>query len=124
VGYEQIPQGTSLREYTEVSINSFTDGDANFEMVESRSTTLSGLPAHKIVFTSSSYEYGEAKSMAVWTVIGDRAFTILLQSEKAAYERYIPLVEELVDSFVITYKGDDSGKGNANLELETKEFLP
>lgn len=118
IGYEDVPVGTSLGEYTQGTIASFTEGTSNFEMIESRDTVLSGNLAHKITFTASSFEFGETKSTATWTLKDDRAYLLYFDSQASTYDRYIPAAQDMIDSFVIL-----QGSGNQDDE-STGELIP
>lgn len=60
------------------------------------------IPAHRVVyeFNLSQIDY---KKMDVWTTKGDLGFIISYIAEKRNYENYLPTIQEMVDSFEISY---------------------
>lgn len=124
VGYEEIPRGTTLGQYTHASINAFSSGDEYFEMIEDGAATLDGFPAHKITFETFSYDFGiDIKATAIWTVHQDRAYIVLFQSARADYDTYIPQVEDMIESLDIGSDATGSGSPSPELGLETAKFL-
>ena len=61
------------------------------------------IPAHRILyeFNLSQIDY---KKMDVLTIKGDLGFIISYIAEKRNYENYLPTIQEMVDSFEISYQ--------------------
>jgi len=78
-------------------------GLPGFHMINSSSLVLSGVPAHKIIYTFSSPlpMPSEFQSMNIWTIKGNTAYTISYSEAKSEYLKHLPAIEKIVRSFVI-----------------------
>lgn len=78
-------------------------GLPGFHMINSSSLVLSGVPAHKIIYTFSSPVPmpSEFQSMNIWTIKGNTAYTISYSEAKSEYLKHLPAIEKIVRSFVI-----------------------
>lgn len=80
---------------------------ANFQLIKSYGTTFAGNPAHKIVYsftepslvTPSEFVF---QSMNLWTINGDKKYTISYSQPVEEYPTYLGIVQHMVDSFEIT----------------------
>lgn len=80
---------------------------ANFQLIKSYGTTFAGNPAHKIVYsftepslvTPSEFVF---QSMNIWTINGDKKYTISYSQPVEEYPTYLGIVQHMVDSFEIT----------------------
>lgn len=79
----------TFNEYTNMKIDS-TEG----QIIESNSTILAGLPAHKIVISNSVL-----KTMQVWTLKDDRIFTITYQAEEEDFQNDLQVAQRMINSF-------------------------
>ena len=87
-------------------------------IIESNLTSLAGNPAHKMVLstlignessssppppTISSNNSSEAglKIMQIWTVKGNKVYTITFSAPQAKYDNYLPTIQKMIDSFEI-----------------------
>jgi hypothetical protein len=79
---------------------------ANFQLIKSYGTTFAGNPAHKIVYsftepslvTPSEFVF---QSMNIWTINGDKKYTISYSQPVEEYPTYLGIVQHMVDSFEI-----------------------
>ena len=79
----------------------------NFQLIASNATTFAGNPAHRIVYsftepsivTPSDFQF---QSMNVWTIRGDKEYTISYSQPLEEYPTYLGVVQQLVESFEIT----------------------
>lgn len=79
---------------------------ANFLLIKSYGTTFAGNPAHKIVYsftepslvTPSEFVF---QSMNIWTINGDKKYTISYSQPVEEYPTYLGIVQHMVDSFEI-----------------------
>lgn len=85
-------QNMTFDEYTNMKIDS-TEG----QIIESNSTTLANLPAHEIVITTDVL-----KSMLVWTIKDDRAYTVTYESEVEDFQNDLQVAQRMIESFQIT----------------------
>ena len=78
----------------------------NFELISSNDTTFAGNPAHKIVYsftepslvTPSDFQF---QSMNVWTIEGDKQYTLSYSQPIEEYPTYLGVVQQIIDSFKI-----------------------
>ncbi|MDQ3838900.1 MAG: DUF1795 domain-containing protein [Thermoproteota archaeon] len=79
----------------------------NFQLISSNETTFAGNPAHKIVYsftepslvTPSDFQF---QSMNVWTIKGDKQYTLSYSQPIEEYPTYLGVVQQIVESFKIT----------------------
>jgi eukaryotic-like serine/threonine-protein kinase len=83
----------TLEEYTNTQINPTEEN-----LLESNTTTLSGIPGYKIVFTNLE----GLKTMQVWTIKDDKEYIITYVAKEEDYEKDLQIVQKMIDSFKIT----------------------
>lgn len=93
---KNLPKTFTFDEYTKISLDQLKTKGAS--MIEQKKTTLSGLPAYKVVYTSPS----DIKFMQVWVLKGGREylFTYAAKTE-SDYDEEIAMAQEMVDSLEI-----------------------
>jgi hypothetical protein len=105
---------SSLANTTEAALSSLTKQNLvlanltlpNFELFSSNDTTFAGNPAHKIVYsftepsmvTPSDFQF---QSMNVWTIKGDKQYTLSYSQPIEEYPTYLGVVQQIIDSFKI-----------------------
>jgi len=95
---QSLPAGTTLQEYTNLSLANAGSIVTDFHVVSSRTTTLSSLPAQELEYTGSV----GAKSLhffAEWTVVGTSAYVLTYTAEPASYQRYLAEAVAIIHSF-------------------------
>jgi hypothetical protein len=78
----------------------------NFQLIASNGTTFAGNPAHRIVYsftepsivTPSAFQF---QSMNVWTIKGDKVYTVSYSQPKEEYPTYLGVVQQMIESFKI-----------------------
>lgn len=90
---ETIPsaQNMTFEQYSNARVNS-----AEGQILESNSTVLAGLPAREIVFTNM-----DLKTMQVWTVKDDRAYTISYIAPEEDFQNDLLIAKRMIESFQI-----------------------
>ena len=79
----------------------------NYHLIESNTTSFAENPAHRIVYsftepslvTPSDFPF---QSMNIWTINGDRKYTISYSQPIEEYPTYLGVVQRLIESFEIT----------------------
>jgi hypothetical protein len=66
-----------------------------------QNATLAGNPAHQI-FLDYSYDDNSKDATEIWTVKDDKIYLIEFVAKDGVYSSYLPLVNEMIDSFQIT----------------------
>ena len=82
----------------------------NFQLIESNITTLANNPAYKIISTFTNSRSGgddplhspQFQTMTIWTIKGDRMYTISYSQIPSEFSRYLPIIQKMIDSFEIT----------------------
>jgi hypothetical protein len=102
-----------LVEYVSSQIDDRRENKEDFTLMESGPVTITGnSPAHKALYTFIKGEEetnpGETnKVYRIWTIVGDKAYTIAYVSEPNQYDQFLPTFQRMVDSFSID-AGDSS----------------
>jgi hypothetical protein len=96
----------TLEQLTDKTIEQLRKQVSLFRLLESNSTTLSGLPAHKIVYTGLSDPFGNGKELmykvtSVWTLSGARAYVVTYAIFEEEYPTYLPVAERMIGSLEI-----------------------
>jgi hypothetical protein len=65
-------------------------------------TTLGGQPAYKVIYTDNSQLGGPTKNAEIWTIVANRAYTILYAADEINYATYLPIGQQIVNSFALT----------------------
>jgi hypothetical protein len=91
----------SLEEYTQNSLNAFSTMSDTIMVLESSPGTLSGFPAHEIIY-SSSLENLNLKKMQIFTIVNDNmAYVVTFGAEESQFNKYMPLIMKMVNSITI-----------------------
>jgi PsbP-like protein len=91
----------SLDEYTQNSLNAFRSMSDRISILESSPSTLSGLPAHEITYTSGLQNLS-LKKMQTFTIVNDNtAYVVTFGAEESQFNKYIPAITKMVNSLRI-----------------------
>lgn len=72
------------------------------EIIETSSTTLAFKPAFKIIYTGKDRENNlDLKNLQIWTLKANKAYIITYSAEQEDYDKFIPVVEEMIKTFEI-----------------------
>jgi hypothetical protein len=83
----------NLQKFIELSIASVKTS-SDFKLLESTPTTLSGLPAHQIVYLANN-----TKTLLVATVRNNVFYWLQYASEPKSYLKFLSSVEQMISSF-------------------------
>ena len=91
----------SLEEYTQNSLNAFSTMSDTVRILESSPSTLSGFPAHEIIY-SSSMENLNLKKLQIFTIVNDNtAYVVTFGAEESQFNKYNPVIMKMVNSIRI-----------------------
>jgi hypothetical protein len=91
----------SLEEYTQNSLNAFRTMSDSISILESTPRTLSGLPAHEIIY-SSGLQNLSLKKMQIFTIVNDNtAYVVTFGAEESQFNKYNPVIMKMVNSIRI-----------------------
>jgi hypothetical protein len=87
----------SLDSYTEAAIGQVESFD-NFQLLNSSSTTLGGLPAHMIVYTFTDGQT-PLQNLQAWTVKDGIAYILTYGGIPEEFDSSLPSMQSVLDSF-------------------------
>jgi hypothetical protein len=91
----------SLEEYTQNSLSAFRSMSDRISILESSPSTLSGLPAHEITYSSGLQDLN-LKKMQIFTIVnGSTAYVVTFGAEESQFDKYIPAIMKMVNSLRI-----------------------
>ena len=94
VAVDETSGNMNLQQFIEVSIAQTMRENSDFEQLESTPTTLSGLPAHQIVYLANNLKW-----LVVVTVRKNIFYWLQYCSEPAKYQKFLSSVEQMISSF-------------------------
>lgn len=101
----------TLDNIVELNLNTSRQQLSNFSLLESNATTISSenQSAYKIVYTNTNKDPTfplKFKTMQIFTIKDGQLYTISYVSEASQYSRYLPTIENMIDSVAFS---DDTG---------------
>lgn len=104
-----LQKNMTLDKLVELNLNSSRQQLSNFSLVESNATTLSSenRSAHKIVYTNTNKDPNfplKFKTMQIFTIKDGQLYTVSYVSEVSQFSRYLPTIENMIDSITFTKK--------------------
>ncbi len=96
-----ISNNTALYNYTSAAITSYLESypDLKFSEVSSTNLTNAAIPAYKLV---ASHTQDALDFMQIFAINEDKVYTITYTSETTRYSTYLPIIEEMINSFEVT----------------------
>jgi hypothetical protein len=95
---EVLPSSNfSLDSYTEAAVSQVESFD-NFQLLNSSSTTIGGLPAHMIVYTFTDGQT-PLQNLQAWTVKDGIAYIITYGGVPEEFDSSLPSIQSVLDSF-------------------------
>jgi hypothetical protein len=91
----------SLEVYTQNSLNAFSTMSDTIMVLESSPSTLSGLPAHEIIYSSILGNLN-LKKMQIFTIVNDNtAYVVTFGAEESQFNKYSHVIMKMVNSIRI-----------------------
>jgi hypothetical protein len=95
-------KGIALAQYASGGISDLKQSLKNFKLVGlTTNNVLSGLPAYKSIYTYAD-QNTIFKDMEIGAIKGDKAYILTYEAGINEYEKYLPIIQELINSFQIT----------------------
>jgi hypothetical protein len=96
-----ISNNTALSNYTTAALISYLESfpDLKFNELSWTNLTNSAIPAYKLV---ASHTQEGLDFMQIFAIKEDKLYTILYTSDKTRYSTYLPIIEEMINSFEVT----------------------
>src|SRR5919106_1288160 len=97
-----ISNNTALSNYTSAALASYLESYPDFELIDLSSTNLTNtaIPAYKLV---ASRTQDGLDFIQIFAIKENKVYAILYSSEKTRYSTYLPIIEEMINSFEVTY---------------------
>lgn len=110
----------SLESYTENSLKAFNNMSDTIKITKSSKDTLSGIPAHQLIYTSTGIRGLTLQKMQVFTVVNNNtAYVITYGAEVPEYQKNLQNVQKMIDSIKIDEKAMENVKENQNQPTKT-----
>jgi hypothetical protein len=99
----------TLDNLVELNINASTKQLSNFSLLESNATTISSenQSAYRIIYTNTNKDPNfplKFKTMQVFAIEGGQLYILSYVSEDSQYRRYLPTIENMIQSITFTKK--------------------
>jgi hypothetical protein len=97
-----ISNNTAVSDYTTAALASYLESFPDLKFNELSSTNLTNsaaIPAYKLVATQTQ---DSRDFMSIVAIKDDKVYTITYSSEKTRYSTYLPIIEEMINSFEVT----------------------
>jgi hypothetical protein len=95
-------KGIALAQYASGSISDLKQSVKNFKLVGlNTNSVLAGLPAYKSIYTYVG-ENTIFKDMEIGAINGDKAYILTYEAGMNEYDKYLPIIQELINSFQLT----------------------
>jgi hypothetical protein len=110
ISIDDSPQSSNIEDYLEESISIFVASASyqDFNVVESTTNaTLAGIPAYTIVATYTDPTLGPRMTLEIGTIFEDEVYYLSYFADPQDYERYLPIIQEMIDSFEIEGSGSN-----------------
>ena len=112
----------TLDKIVEQNLNRSKQQLSNFSLIESNATTISSenQSAHKIVYTNTNKNPNfplKFKTMQIFSIKDGQLITISYVSEDSQYFRYLPTIENMIDSITFTKESSMQTAGNIRNNL-------
>ena len=98
---DTISNNTALGNYTSAALTSYLEEDPDLKVNELSLTNLTNnsIPAYKLV---ASHTQDGLEFMQIFAIKENELYTIIYSSENTRYSTYLPIVEEMINSFEVT----------------------
>jgi hypothetical protein len=106
IAIDSMPQTTSIESYRGQSIDIYRQ-DPDFQEFQLLSSsvgnfTLAGMPAYNLEVTYTDPEFGPQRMLEVGRIFENRVYYIQYFADPPIYQKYLPIVERMIESFQIT----------------------
>ena len=98
-----LESNETLASITQNQLNTLKNLYPDIQILESMETIFLGHPSHMIIFTATDNTQTLRKAMQVWFKEDNKAFLMTYKSDNQMYSKYLPTIDEMLNSFY-TYK--------------------
>jgi hypothetical protein len=95
-----ISNNTALSNFTTATLISYLESypDLEFNELSSTNLTSAAIPAYKL---AASRTQDGLDFMQIFAIKEDKVYTILYSAERTRYSTFLPIIEEMIDSFEV-----------------------
>jgi PsbP-like protein len=93
----------TLKEYTNLAKQDILKKTKNAQFTEESEEALAGNRSYKVVYTGSNEDL-RIKNMDIWSLNNFQAYYVSYNAEKDKYDKYLPIVNDMVKSLQIKAK--------------------
>jgi serine/threonine-protein kinase len=94
-------KGIALAQYANNGISDLKQSLKNFKLVGlTTNNILAGLPAYKLIYTYAD-QNTIFKDMEIGAIKGDKAYILTYEAGMNEYDKYLPIIQEMINSFQI-----------------------
>jgi hypothetical protein len=105
IAIDSMPNTTSMESYLNQSINIYSQDPElqEFQLLTSSigNFTLAGIPAYSFEIAYTDLEFGPQNLLEVGGIFDNKAYYIQYYADPPIYQKYLPVVERMIDSFQI-----------------------
>ncbi len=95
-------KGIALAQYASSGVSDLKQSLQNFNLVGlTTNSVLAELPAYKSIYTNVD-QNTIFKDMEIGAIKGDKAYILTYEAGTNEYDKYLPIIEEMINSFQIT----------------------
>jgi hypothetical protein len=110
----------SLETYTENSLKAFNNMSDTIKITKSGKDTLSGIPAHQLIYTSTGIQGLTLQKMQDFTVVNNNtAYVFTYGAEVPQYSKNLQNIEKMINSIKIDENAMNDVKENQNQPTKT-----
>jgi hypothetical protein len=105
IAIDSMPNTTSMESYLNQSINIYSQDPElqDFQLLSSTigNFTLAGMLAYSFEIAYTDLEFGPQNLLEVGRIFDNRAYYIQYYADPPIYQKYLPVVERMIESFQI-----------------------
>ena len=117
-------KNTILRDFVNDQISSYKEELPNFQIIKSNTTSIDNNPTYQIQYTHKDRR-ATFDTLQIWTISGNKIYTILFNADPADYPTYLPIIQKMTNSFVISNNNNNNNNNNqmkfGNYDIKMKE---
>jgi PsbP-like protein len=115
------PSDTTLSDYANEAVDDLREDRDDFELIEFEPVTISnGQPAQKAVYSFTGEDGEVINVIRIWSVYQGKLYSIAYIADSNEYDQYLPIAQEMIDSFEIV-GAKQIGSGDRNFLTQNTE---
>jgi DcrB len=114
---DELDPDSTLADYANERVDDLREDRDDFELTEFEPVTISnGQPAQKAVYSFTGEDGEVINVIRVWSVYQGKLYSIAYIADSNQYDRYLPIAQQMIDSFEIV-GAKQIGGGDQSLSL-------